>query len=90
MLVDIIIYVFATLISWTASILPTWTLWPPIVLESVAFFGQQMQKLNFFIFDVPAIMVIVVFLLYFEIYYFTTRKIVSLINFFRGSGKLEL
>ena len=90
MIVDIILYVFGSLVGWTAALLPDWSLYPTGLIDGIEFFGEKIAGLNFFIFDIPEIMKIGIFILTFEIYYFTANKIASIINFFRGSGKLEL
>lgn len=90
MIIDIIIYILATLVSWIAVILPVYSIYPENFLDGIEYVGEKVNTLDFFIFDINGIMVIFTFLLSFEVYYFTAQKIGSLINFFRGSGKLDI
>jgi hypothetical protein len=90
MIIDAILYLLGAFIGWVASILPTFSVYPPALLEGINFFGQKLASLDFFIFNIPQIMVVGLAFLTFEINYFLALKIVSVVNFFRGSGKLEL
>lgn len=90
MILDIGLYLFGTIINWLIILLPDFSIYPDQLLNGISFFGEKMASLDFFIFDVPAFMVIFLFILQFEIYYFLALKIASIANFFRGSGKLEL
>jgi len=90
MIVDAIIYILGTFISWVAALLPDFSIYPANFIGVIEIVGEKIQTLDFFLIDVPGIMAIFIFLLDFSIYYFIARKIGSLINFFRGSGKLEI
>jgi hypothetical protein len=90
MAVDAILYIFGTLISWVAAILPDFSIYPDKFLAGIEYCGEKIHTLDFFIFDIPNLMIIFIWFLSFESYYFTAQKIGSLINFFRGSGKLEI
>jgi len=90
MIIDILLYIIGTMITWIAYLLPVISIYPPELLAGVAFFGERIAALNFFIFDIPAIMAIFIAILQFEALYYLALKIASLVNFFRGSGKIEL
>lgn len=90
MIIDVILYIFGSFIGWIGLLLSEYSIYPQNLLNGISFFGQKIATLDFFIFDIPAIMTIFLFVLQFEIYYFFALKIVSVINFFRGGGKLEL
>jgi hypothetical protein len=90
MILDIALYVIGQFISWVALLLPAFSIYPDSLLNGLQFFGEKISSLDFFIFDIPKLFGILIFIIQFEIYYFTALKIVSIINFFRGGGKLEL
>jgi hypothetical protein len=78
------------MITWLCVLLPTFSVYPQNLLDGIAFFGQKISGLDFFVFDIQAIFTIFLFVLQFEFFYFLTKKIVSIINFFRGAGKIEM
>lgn len=90
MIIDVLIYILGTLISWVGALLPDYSIYPSNFLGGIEVAGEKLQTLDFFILDINGILAAFIFLLTFEIYYFTAQKIVSLINFFRGSGKLDI
>lgn len=90
MIPDLFLFIVGQLISWVAFILPSFSLYSPDILSGISFFGQKIAGLNFFVFDIPKILTIFLALVQFEAVYFMAKKIASVINFFRGSGKLDI
>jgi hypothetical protein len=78
------------MITWLSFLLPNFSVYPQAMLDGLSFFGQKISSLDFFVFDISAIFTIFIFLLQFELFYFVAKKTVSIINFFRGSGKIEI
>lgn len=90
MIVSILIYIFGTLISWVAALLPDYSIYPDNFLWIIEQVGEKFQTLNFFVIDTVVVANCFIFILTFEIYLFTAQKIADLINFFRGSGKIDI
>lgn len=90
MIIDVLFYIIGYLVQILVYILPDWSFYPQTFLDGIAFFGQKIATLNFFIFDIPQIMIILTTVLSFESFYYLVRRLVSVVNFFRGSGKLDI
>jgi hypothetical protein len=89
MIADILFTIIGWILGTLAFLLPTWTLWPTVVLDSLTYMAQSMAKLNF-IFPIDTLFTILSFLINYFVLYAIAKIIVMGINFFRGSGGIEI
>lgn len=65
--------------------MPTWQIWPDSLLTGLSYFFQQLIAFNF-IFPVDNLFIVILFVLNFEVLYFTAKLITKLFGYIRGSG----
>jgi len=69
-----------------AVILPEWSIWPPALTDGLTYVFSSLAKINI-IFPIDQLFTVILFLITFEVAFFTTKIILMAFNFFRGSGK---
>jgi hypothetical protein len=89
MIPSIFFYILGTLLYAMAIFLPEWSIYPPAILEGLTYIGSAAAKLNF-IFDMFSLFAAFVFIFQFLAYYYLAVVVISIINFFRGSGAVEM
>jgi len=85
MIITGLLYVLIFFISIVVFLLPTWTPFPNDLLTGLTFFFSSLAKLNF-LFPIDSLFSVLLFLIYFEVIYFTAKIILKVFNFFRGTG----
>lgn len=78
-------YILTFFIGIITFILPTWTIWPADFLTGLQYFASSLAKFNF-IFPVDSLFAVLLFIINFEVVYFTAKIILKLFNYFRGTG----
>jgi len=86
MIIDVILSVFATLLSAFAIIAPSWQIWPDEVLNGIYYISAKMTFLDI-IFPIDTVINIIIFIINFEIAFFSYKLASKLIGLFRGSGR---
>lgn len=89
MIIDIFFVILNWFLSVITYILPVFSIYPQNVLDGFTYFVDCLYKVNFIlpIFD---ILTAILFLINFEIYYYTAKILISIINFFRGTGEIKI
>lgn len=85
MITNIFLFILGQLIHFFATILPTWTIWPDSLLTGLAYFCGAIGKLNFLI-PIDSLFAVIVFLIDFEVAWFTAKLVLKLANYIRGTG----
>jgi len=85
MITDLLIYIVSAFIQAITFILPTWTPWPSALLEGLTYFFTNLAKFNI-IFPVDTLLTVLAFVINFEVIYFSSKLIIKILNFFRGTG----
>jgi hypothetical protein len=89
MIFTLIIYLFSFFISALVAMLPGWSLWPDILLTGVSYFCSCLAHFNF-IFPVDTLFSVLLFLINFEILYFTSKLVIMFWNWIRGAGGINI
>lgn len=88
MIFTALFFVIGFLAEFVGRILPNWTIYPDEILEAVNYFGSCLD-----LFDLTgtgffkSFVAMLLLLLQFEVYYFTAKKIISFVNWARGTGR---
>ncbi len=86
MIFDIIFFVIDLVLSVFTKILPSFSVWPDSVLNSIEFMVNSLSIVNF-ILPIDVLFSAIVFFVYFETIYYSARIATSIINYVRGTGK---
>jgi hypothetical protein len=93
MITDIILYILSLIMTLMFTISDTltagWTIWPPTALQGINYFFQQLMMFNF-IFPMDTLMIVIIFILTFEVLYFSVKLLLKLFNWIRGAGGIEI
>jgi len=89
MIITLLLYIAGGLVGFIAELLPTKQIYPIQLTEGITYFGQQIGRLNFII-PVYELSGIVLFLLNFLSAYYLAILFLMVVNWFRGSGKIEI
>ena len=91
MIFDLIFYIIGSVLFIFSHLLPTWTIYPPEVTSAFVFFGKCFYQADFILPGVLTTLILVVLIATkFEAALYTVKLVELVINFFRGSGKVEL
>lgn len=85
MITDLLIYILRLIIDTIVFVLPSWTVWPPDLLNGLNYTAQSLAKLNF-IFPIDSLFTIILFVITFETLYLSSKIILKVFGFIRGSG----
>jgi len=85
MIATIFLGLISLFINTTTYILPTWTLWPDDLLTGITYFAGSIGKLNFLL-PIDTFFTVILFLINFEVLYFTAKFILKIFNYVRGTG----
>jgi len=85
MIITGLLYILTFFISIIVLLSPTFTPWPADLLTGLEYFFYSLAKLNF-IFPIDSLFSVLLFIIYFEVIYFTAKIILKVFNFFRGTG----
>jgi hypothetical protein len=89
MIITALIYFLSLLISTVIPILPSWAInetW----INSLNSLWSNALSLSDWSPAIPAIFSVIAGILSFELIFWTTKLIISILNFFRGSGEIKL
>ena len=89
MIFTIIFSIIGGLLGVLSYLLPAFTLYPESFKEGCKYAGSALMKFNF-IFAISDFMAAVVFLIQFEIAYFTVHIILSIIHTIRGNKTIDI
>ena len=89
MITDLFLLIIAWLISAISFLLPNIHILPDEFTTAVTYLINVFTSFDF-LFPVAGILKLITFFIYFEGLYFTGRLVVSIINFFRGAGRIEI
>lgn len=89
MIPSVLFYVFGTLIYVLALFLPRIEVYPTAITAGLAYVGAAAAKLNFII-AMTDLFNAFVFIFQFLALYYTAIMVISIVNFFRGSGGVEM
>lgn len=85
MIITGLFYILTFFISFIVLLLPTWSIWPDSLLTGLTYFFSSLAKLNF-IFPIDTLFTVLLFIVNFEILYFSSKLVMKLFNYFRGTG----
>lgn len=85
MITTLLLLIITYFMNFLCFILPTWQIWPQSLLDGLTYFFQQLAVFNF-IFPVDTLFTVLIFILNFEILYFTAKLTMKLFNYIRGTG----
>lgn len=86
MILTFLFYILSIFLKTVAVILPEWSIWPEAVTDGFTYIFSSLAKINI-LFPIDDLFTIILFLITFEVAFYTTKIIVMAFNFFRGSGK---
>jgi len=89
MIIQLFIYALGFIVGAISRILPTISIWPAEFLEGVAYFGEKIMLFNF-IFPIYEATFVIAFIFDFLILFYSAYGLLMVLNFIRGSGKLEV
>lgn len=89
MVVDALLFIFSGILGAFGGFLPHYHLWPTIFLNAITYLLSQLAILNF-IFPVDAIFTGANFFIKFLVIYYGLQLVVSIFNYFRGSGGIKV
>lgn len=81
MITDIIIAILSWVLNGIVYFLPKWSIFPPEFLDGLKYFFQTIGGLNI-IFPIDKLFSVLLFLLSFEIAYYSAKLIISIVAFF--------
>jgi uncharacterized membrane protein len=85
MITTALIYILNLFIGLIVLLLPSWSVWPSDLLTGLSYFCASLAKLNF-IFPIDSFFTVLLFIVNFEILYFTSKIIMKVFNYLRGTG----
>jgi hypothetical protein len=85
MIITSLFWILEIFLIGIATLLPTWSIWPSDLLTGLTYFFSSLAKLNF-LFPVDTLFTVLLFIINFEVLYFTAKIIMKVFNYFRGTG----
>lgn len=85
MITDIAIFILRLIFDSIVFLLPSWTVWPPDLLNGLTYFVSSLAKINF-IFPIDSLFSVITFLINFEVAYLTAKIVLKIFNYIRGTG----
>ena len=85
MITTLLLYIVSLFINLLVSILPAWQVWPDSLLTGLSYFFGAIAKFNF-IFPIDSLFSVILFIINFEILFFTAKLIMKIFNYIRGTG----
>jgi len=89
MIIDIIFIIIGWVLGFLASFLPTWEVWPQVLLDGINYFFASFASLNVLI-PIGTIFSALLFLVQFSAVLYSARILMKIIGFFRGSSNVEV
>ena len=89
MITSILISIFTWLLSILLYFLPNWSPYPQALTDGIQYFFSSFSKLNF-IFPIDSLYNALILIIQFEVLYYSVKLFLSILHFFRGSGKIEV
>lgn len=84
MIIDILIQIYSWIIGVLVFVLPAWSIYPQVFLDGLTFFTGSMAKLNV-IFPISEIFQAIIFLIQFEVIYYTAKLVIIVLKLIRGN-----
>ena len=88
MILTFFFYILTIFLTLLIHLLPDWTLWPDDLATSFNYFFSLLAKLNF-LFPIDVLFDVILFVIGFEVLYFTAKIVLKVINFFRGASGID-
>jgi hypothetical protein len=85
MITDILISLFNLFMKIILFLLPTWTIWPHQLLDGLTYFTTTISNFNFIV-PIDSLFQAIQFVVHFEEMYLSTKLILKVWNYFRGTG----
>lgn len=85
MITTLLIKLLTFLIGIITTLLPTWQIWPDSLLTGLSYFFTQLLNFNF-LFPIDTLLQAIIFLISFETVYFSSKILMKLFNYVRGTG----
>lgn len=85
MILTLLLYLVSFLIAGIVFLLPSWTIWPEAFLTGITYFLNCLATINF-IFPIDSLFTVILFLINFEVLYFSAKLVIKFFNFVRGTG----
>lgn len=85
MIITALLSLFTLIISTITLLLPSWDIFPPDLYNGLTYFFSSLAKMNF-IFPVDTLFTVLLFIVNFEVIYFTAKIIMKIVNYIRGTG----
>ena len=85
MIITMILYVLTMLLNMISTVLPSWQVWPQNLLDGLTYFLGTLWNFDFII-PVATLYQVIIFMISFEVTYFTAKIIMKVFNYLRGTG----
>lgn len=85
MITTILLNIFSYIMGIIVMILPTFTVWPQVLIDGLQYMCTSVAKLNF-ILPIKEWFDIILFFINFSVTYLTAKLILKAFNFLRGTG----
>lgn len=85
MITTLLLYLLSILLSVIVFLLPSWSVWPDELLTGLSYFLSCLAEVNY-IFPIDTLFTVLIFIINFEVLYFTAKLIMKLFNYIRGTG----
>jgi hypothetical protein len=82
---DLIFYIITKFFEAIAFVLPSWTVWPQILVDGMQYIFESFAKFNF-ILPIDTFLQALLWFVHFEALYFGAKLSLKAINFMRGTG----
>jgi hypothetical protein len=93
MITDIFLYLLSLVLTLMFTISDAissgWTVWPASLTIGITYLFQQLMVFNF-IFPVDTLLQVIVFVMNFEVMYFSVKILLKLFNWIRGASGIEI
>lgn len=89
MITSFIITIFSFFIKLVALFLPKWSIWPDVLLNAIHSIASAFASFNF-IFPIDQLFSAIQFFIAFEVLMYTSKLIISVVGFFRGTDNIQI
>ena len=89
MIISLLLYVAGGILGLVADLLPEKQIYPPALTDGIEYFGEQLGRLNF-ILPIYELSGVALFFLNFLLAYGIAKLLLMVVNWFRGSGQIEV
>lgn len=89
MITNLLLMFFQAIIGFIVWVLPKWSIYPQAFTDGLQYFFTSLGRFNF-ILPMDTLLTVLLFVINFEIIYYTAKIIIRAINFLRGAGELKI